>query len=217
MEHEAESFDLLLRSCRQIDLNLTDEQAAKFMIYLSQLLQWNRVTNLTSITDPQKIVIKHFVDSLTALAATSFPFQAVVIDVGAGAGFPGLPLKIVRDDLRLVLIEPIKKKCSFLTSITGLLKLSDVSIFPGSLRQYVDQVKYTAADIMVLRALRFDEIKEQAEMLLNKTGKIILYRTQMIGADSAPSGFMIKSQKLFSLPMNQGNRVISILTKSVHA
>ena len=215
MEHEAESFDLLLHSCRQIDLNLTDEQAAKFMIYLSQLLQWNRVTNLTSITDPQKIVIKHFVDSLTALAATAFPFQAVVIDVGAGAGFPGLPLKIVRDDLRLVLIEPIKKKCSFLTSITGLLKLGDVSIFPGSFRQYVDQIKHSAADIMVLRALRFDEIKEQAEVLLNKRGKIILYRTQMIGADSAPSGFMIESQKLFSLPMNQGNRVICILTKSV--
>lgn len=217
MEHESEFFNLLLRSCQQINLNLTDEQAAKFMIYLSQLLQWNRVTNLTSITDPQKIVIKHFVDSLTALAATAFPFQAVVIDVGTGAGFPGLPLKIVRDDLRLVLIEPVKKKCSFLSSITGLLKLGDVSIFPGSLRQYVNQIKYSAADVMVMRALRFDEIREQAEVLLNKAGKIILYRTQMIGADSAPSGFIIESQKSFSLPMNQGNRVITILTRSVHA
>ena len=217
MEHESEFFDLLLRSCQQIDLNLTDEQAAKFMIYLSQLLQWNRVTNLTSITDPQKIVIKHFVDSLTALAATAFPSQAVVVDVGAGAGFPGLPLKIVRDDLRLILIEPIKKKCSFLSSMAGLLKLGDVSIFPGSLRQYIEQLKYTAADIMVLRALRFDEIKDQAEVVLNKMGKVILYRTQMIQADSIPRGFMIESQKLFSLPMNQGDRVISVLTKCAQA
>lgn len=217
MEHESEFFDLLLRSCQQIDLNLTDEQAAKFMIYLSQLLQWNRVTNLTSITDPQKIVIKHFVDSLTALAATAFPSQAVVVDVGAGAGFPGLPLKIVRDDLRLVLIEPVKKKCSFLSSVVGLLKLGDVSIFPGSLRQYIEQLKYTAADIMVLRALRFDEIKDQAEVVLNKMGKVILYRTQMIQADSIPRGFMIESQKLFSLPMNQGDRVISVLTKCAQA
>jgi 16S rRNA (guanine527-N7)-methyltransferase len=217
VEHESEFFDLLLRSCRQIDLNLTDEQAAKFMIYLSQLLQWNRVTNLTSITDPQKIVIKHFVDSLTALVATAFPSQAVVVDVGAGAGFPGLPLKIVRDDLRLILIEPVKKKCSFLSSVAGLLKLSDVSIFPGSLRQYVDQLKYTDADIMVLRALRFDEIKDQAEVVLNKMGKVILYRTQMIEADSIPRGFMIESQDLFSLPMNQGDRVISVLTKRAQA
>lgn len=217
MEHESEFFDLLLRSCRQIDLNLTDEQAAKFMIYLSQLLQWNRVTNLTSITDPQKIVIKHFVDSLTALVATVFPSQAVVVDVGAGAGFPGLPLKIVRDDLRLILIEPVKKKCSFLSSVAGLLKLSDVSIFPGSLRQYVDQLKYIDADIMVLRALRFDEIKDQAEVVLNKMGKVILYRTQMIEADSIPRGFMIESQNLFSLPMDQGDRVISVLTKCAQA
>jgi 16S rRNA (guanine527-N7)-methyltransferase len=217
VEHESEFFDLLLRSCRQIDLNLTDEQAAKFMIYLSQLLQWNRVTNLTSITDPQKIVIKHFVDSLTALVATAFPSQAVVVDVGAGAGFPGLPLKIVRDDLRLILIEPVKKKCSFLSSVAGLLKLSDVSIFPGSLRQYVDQLKYIDADIMVLRALRFDEIKDQAEVVLNKMGKVILYRTQMIEADSIPRGFMIESQDLFSLPMNQGDRVISVLTKRAQA
>jgi 16S rRNA (guanine527-N7)-methyltransferase len=217
VEHESEFFDLLLRSCRQIDLNLTDEQAAKFMIYLSQLLQWNRVTNLTSITDPQKIVIKHFVDSLTALVATAFPSQAVVVDVGAGAGFPGLPLKIVRDDLRLILIEPVKKKCSFLSSVAGLLKLSDVSIFPGSLRQYVDQLKYIDADIMVLRALRFDEIKDQAEVVLNKMGKVILYRTQMIEADSIPRGFMIESQNLFSLPMNQGDRVISVLTKRAQA
>ena len=217
MEHESEFFDLLLRSCQQIDLNLTDEQAAKFMIYLSQLLQWNRVTNLTSITDPQKIVIKHFVDSLTALAATAFPSQAVVVDVGAGAGFPGLPLKIVRDDLRLVLIEPVKKKCSFLSSVVGLLKLGDVSIFPGSLRQYIEQLIYTAADIMVLRALRFDEIKDQAEVVLNKMGKVILYRTQMIQADSIPRGFMIESQKLFFLPMNQGDRVVSVLTKCAQA
>jgi 16S rRNA (guanine527-N7)-methyltransferase len=216
VEHKHEFSDLLLRSCRQIGLNLTNEQATQFMIYLSQLLQWNRVTNLTSITDPEKIVIKHFVDSLTALAATSFPSQAIVIDVGAGAGFPGLPLKIVRRDLRLVLIEPVKKKCSFLTSIAGLLKLSDVSIFPGSLQQYVSQVKFTAADIMVVRALRFDEIKEQVEMLLNKMAKVILYRTQIIGPDSIPGGFIIESQKLFSLPLNQGNRVISVMNRPVH-
>lgn len=216
MEHEDEFSDLLLRSCRQIGLNLTNEQAAQFMIYLSQLLQWNRVTNLTSITDPEKIVIKHFVDSLTALAATAFPSQAVVIDVGAGAGFPGLPLKIARRDLHLVLIEPVKKKCSFLNSITGLLKLSDVSIFPGSLHQYVSQVKFAAADIMVVRALRFDEIQEQAELLLKKMAKVILYRTQLIGTDSIPGGFIIESQKLFSLPLNQGNRVISVMNKAVH-
>lgn len=140
-----------------------------------------------------------------------------MVDVGAGAGFPGLPLKIVRDDLRLILIEPVKKKCSFLSSVAGLLKLSDVSIFPGSLRQYVDQLKYIDADIMVLRALRFDEIKDQAEVVLNKMGKVILYRTQMIEADSIPRGFMIESQNLFSLPMNQGDRVISVLTKCAQA
>ncbi|WP_455388840.1 16S rRNA (guanine(527)-N(7))-methyltransferase RsmG [Petrachloros mirabilis] len=186
------------------------------MLYLEQLLLWNKVTNLTSITDPREIVSKHFVDSLVALTATDFPSNAIVIDVGSGAGFPGLPLKIARSDLQLVLVEPTKKKCSFLRSVVGLLQLRNVSIFTGTVQEFVSQPGHVSGDLMVIRALRFDEIRDQAIGALKKDGKVVLYRAEKIRIGSVPSGFVINSEKSFSLPLDHGRRVISVLTKSMH-
>ena len=217
MEHERQLREFLVRSISELGLDLTEEKIEQFMLYLEQLLQWNKVTNLTSIKDPHEIASKHFIDSLTALAATDFPSHAIVIDVGAGAGFPGIPLKIARSDLELVLVEPTKKKCSFLSSVVGSLKLTDVSIFPGTLQQYVAQTEYIQSDVMVVRALRFDEIEEQAMKVLKKMGKAVLYRADKIRISSVPSGFVIQSEKSFSLPMNHGHRVVSVLTKSINA
>jgi 16S rRNA (guanine527-N7)-methyltransferase len=216
VEHQRQLRDFLVRSTSGLGLNFDDEKIEQFMLYLEQLVQWNEVTNLTSITDPQEIVSKHFVDSLTALAATDFPSNAVVIDVGAGAGFPGLPLKIARSDLQLVLIEPTKKKCSFLSSVVGLLKLKDASIFAGTLQQYVTQASYVSGDLIVIRALKFSDIWEQAILALKKTGKVVLYRAEKIGIGSVPFGFVIDSEKSFSLPMNHGSRVVSVLIKALH-
>jgi len=216
VEHKRQLRDFLVGSTRGLGLNFDDEKIEQFMLYLDQLVQWNEVTNLTSITDPQEIVSKHFIDSLTALAATDFPPNAVVIDVGAGAGFPGLPLKIARSDLQLVLVEPTKKKCSFLSSVVGLLKLKDASIFAGTLQQYVSQASYVSGDLIVIRALKFSDIWEQAILALKKTGKAVLYRAEKIGIGSVPSGFVIDSEKSFSLPMNHGSRVVSVLIKALH-
>ena len=216
MEHEPQLRDFLVRSVNGLGLNLDDEKVGQFMLYLELLLQWNKITNLTSITDPQEIVSKHFVDSLTALAATDFPFNAIVIDVGAGAGFPGLPLKIVRSDLRLVLVERTKKKCSFLSSVVGLLKLRDVSVFAGTVQEFVAQAERVFGDLLVIRALRFDEVQEQVIGALKKDAKAVLYRADKIGIGSVPSGFVIDSEKSFSLPMDHGHRVISVLTNSMH-
>jgi 16S rRNA (guanine527-N7)-methyltransferase len=217
VEHERQLREFLVRSTSELGVELTDEKIAQFMLYLEQLRQWDKITNLTSIRDPHEIVSKHFVDSLTALAATNFPSNAVVIDVGSGAGFPSLPLKIARSDLQLILVEPTKKKCSFLNLVIGLLRLMDVSIFAGTLQQYTAQTDYIHGDVMVVRALRFSEIERQARTALNKMGKTVLYRAGEMGISSAPSGFVVQSEKSFALPMNHGRRVISVLTKSIDA
>jgi 16S rRNA (guanine527-N7)-methyltransferase len=216
VEHERELRKLLIRSTSELNLTLTEAQIEQFMFYLAQLLQWNRTTNLTSITEPSEVISKHFVDSLTAMAAVDFPLGAVVTDVGAGAGFPGLPLKLVRDDLQLVLIEPVQKKCSFLRSLVGSLRLQKVSIFSGTLQQYIDQ-EHMLSDLMVTRALRFDDIEEQVCRLLRPTGKAILYRTEKMRIHSQDSRFKVQSEKTFSLPMNHGNRVIAVLDRAVPA
>ena len=136
MEHETELCEFTISSIRELGLTIGNGQAEQFVRYLAHLIEWNKTINLTAIIDPKEIVIKHFVDSLAALVATSFPKNGVVLDVGSGGGFPGLPLKIVRSDMRLVLIEPVQKKCSFLNSVIGLLKLQDVSTFDGTIEQY---------------------------------------------------------------------------------
>jgi 16S rRNA (guanine527-N7)-methyltransferase len=214
VEHEIELCEFLFGTTSELDLNLTNAQIEQFMLYLSQLLQWNKTTNLTSITDPYEVISKHFVDSLIALVAIDFPLHGTVIDVGAGAGFPGIPLKIVRNDLQLVLVEPVQKKNSFLHSIVGSLKLQNVSIFSGSLKQYVAQKQYLLGDLMVVRALRFDEIEEQALVALKPTGKVVLYRTEKMGINPSPSPFKTDLERSFSLPKSHGSRVISIMSRT---
>lgn len=215
MEQSAEVRNFLASSLREIGLAFDQEQTDKVLLYLDQLLEWNKVTNLTSIEDPYEIISKHFIDSLTALRATDFPPHATVIDVGSGAGFPGLPLKIARSDLQLVLIEPVQKKCSFLSSIVGLLKLKEVFIFTGNLGQYTSRVDYLLGDILTVRALRFEEIESQAFRALNDHGKGLLYRTEKAKSDQNFEWFTVKSQSSFSLPGDQGSRVIIVLEKRV--
>ena len=213
MEHERELREFLVCATRELSLNLTEQQIAQFMLYLTQLLQWNRITNLTSITDPYEVIAKHFVDSLTALVAVDFPSKGTAIDVGTGAGFPSVPLKIVRSDLQLVLVEPVQKKCSFLHSIAGSLKLQELSIFPGTLQQYVAQKQYPTGDLIVVRALRFDEIEDQVLIALKPRGKVVLYRTEKIGKNTC-SHFKVESESSFSLPRSHGSRVVTVMTRA---
>ena len=214
MEHQYELRDVLVRSTKNFGIDLTNEQVEQFVLYLAELVHWNKITNLTGITDPLEVTGKHFVDSLTALTALDFPTRAVVLDVGAGAGFPGIPLKIARKDLELILIEPAKKKCSFLSSIIGRLKLRDVSVFVGNIRQYVAQTEYRLGDIIVTRGLGLNEIQEQVEAALNKEGKLVLYRTGRMSKELPVPGLKVLSETNFTLPLNYGNRVVSVMVKS---
>ena len=212
MEQERALREFLVTSTKGLGVSLTEQQAEQFLVYLSQLLAWNKTINLTSITDPFEIVTKHFVDSLTALSAYKFPSHSLVVDVGSGAGFPGIPVKIVRSDLRLLLIEPSQKKCSFLHSIVGALRLEQVSIYPGELRQYAAQEPHVLADVIVLRALRFDEIAEPAAFSLKPTGHLLLFRTERMD-ELTSQAFRVESNHDFVLPMNHGSRVVTVLAK----
>ena len=213
MEQERALREFLVTSTSGLGFSLTEQQTRQFLLYLSQLLAWNRTINLTSITDPYEIISKHFVDSLTALSAFKFPLESTVVDVGSGAGFPGIPLKIVQGDLHLVLVEPSQKKCSFLHFIVGALKLERVSIYPGELKQYAAQEPCPCADVMLLRALRFDEIAGVAALIVKPTGHVLLYRTE--GLDQRPSPeFRVESNHGFALPMNHGSRVVTVLARA---
>lgn len=105
-------------------LPLSPQQAAAFQRYMELLLEWNEKMNLTAITEPQQVVEKHFLDSLLLLKAVEIPPNAKVIDVGTGAGFPGIPLLIYRPDIHLTLLDSLQKRLNFLQAVCDALGLS---------------------------------------------------------------------------------------------
>ena len=214
MEHEPELCEFTISSVRELGLTIGDSQAEQFVRYLAHLIEWNKTINLTAIIDPKEIIIKHFVDSLAALVATSFPQNGVVLDVGSGGGFPGIPLKIVRSDMRLVLIEPVQKKCSFLNSVIGLLKLQDVSTFDGTIEQYAKRPIRHVIDMVVVRALKYEEIRKHIPALLTSKGKVVLYRTEAIKKQEIGEEFHLVSETALILPQGSGNRVITVIERN---
>jgi len=113
---------------RVLGLKLTSEQLSTLECYENQLLEWNSRFNLTAIQEPEKIRTKHFLDSLTCLIAMRDTPMEKVIDVGTGAGFPGLPLKIIYPKMQLTLVESVGKKVDFLRHIVNSLDIGDVTI-----------------------------------------------------------------------------------------
>ena len=214
MEHEQELHEFTISSVRELGLTILESQAEQFMRYLTHLIEWNKTINLTAIIDPKEIIIKHFVDSLAALVATGFPQNGLVLDVGSGGGFPGIPLKIMRPDTRLVLVEPVQKKCSFLNSVIGLLKLHDVTTFGGTIEQYAKQPLRHAIDTVVVRALKFEEIRQHIPALLTSRGRVVLYRTEPIKDREIGKEFHFVNETALVLPQESGKRVVSVIERS---
>jgi 16S rRNA (guanine527-N7)-methyltransferase len=150
-------MEKLQAGARKLGLHLTAEQLEKFEIYYRELIDWNKRMNLTSITDYAEVQVKHFLDSLTVVTANE-PFNKGqnlrVIDVGTGAGLPGLPLKIIRPGIRLVLLEATAKKTQFLHYLVDRLGLEDVAIVAGRAEEVAHDVRYREKfDLVLSRAV----------------------------------------------------------------
>jgi 16S rRNA (guanine527-N7)-methyltransferase len=201
----------MVASATSIGLSLTSTHLDQFMTYIQELIRWNKKINLTGIDKPKDIIVKHFVDSLAALNACNIPLNSVVVDIGSGAGFPGIPLKIVREDLRLILVEPVQKKSSFLKSLIGLLKLKHASTFDGTVQDYAKVPSRTLTDFALVRAVKFNEIMSSVKELLRQGGRAILYRAESIDSTEKYTSFTLMNELSFALPYGYGHRVISVL------
>ncbi|MDR7418459.1 MAG: 16S rRNA (guanine(527)-N(7))-methyltransferase RsmG [Armatimonadota bacterium] len=113
------------------DLHLSDEAIERFDRYLAALLRWRTRLNLTAAESADEIVGVHFADSLLALLAWPFPHGARVVDVGSGAGFPGIPLKIARPDLAMTLVEASRRRVAFLEHARDVLEMPDIDVVWG--------------------------------------------------------------------------------------
>lgn len=207
---------LLQESSAEIGVPLSAEQVQQFIVYLEQLQIWNQSFNLTRITLIDEIIIKHFVDSLAALRAEDVKVGARFLDVGTGAGFPGIPLKLARLDMHMTLVEPVAKKVSFLRFIIGLLRLENIDIFDGTLERFMNErMPYGSFDYLATRALKHGLILKDGQKLLRQGGKAILFSSQPIPLPDLSSNWSLLREHTFQLQKGYGQRVISIVIPSV--
>ena len=123
--------ELLMRYADGYGLRLTEEQAEQMDRYAGLLLEWNEKMNLTAITQPEEVLVKHFLDSLLLLRWVDIPREGELIDVGCGAGFPSMPCRIVREDLQLTLLDSLQKRLRFLEEVCSQLGLENVRRIHG--------------------------------------------------------------------------------------
>lgn len=123
--------DLLLQGAAQLGAPLSAKQLEEFTNYLDLLEAWNRRANLVGSADRRTIIVRHFLDALSCLKSGKFEGSLHVIDVGSGAGLPGIPIKIARPALRMTLLDSVRKKADFLSRVVEVLKLENVSVTWG--------------------------------------------------------------------------------------
>lgn len=195
---------------------LAPEQLAAFDRLGEELLRWNRYSNLTAITDPDEIVIKHFYDSLTLAPLLSG--QERLLDVGSGAGFPGIPLKIALPALQVVTVDAVQKKIFFQRHMIRTLGLTGITALHERIENIAAQpdVGFTVIVSRAFTALA-DFVKLVAP-LLSPTGRIIAMkgkegRAEAAQLDCAALGVQIADISEFSLPMGAGERSLIVLKK----
>lgn len=165
--------ELLDNGVQEIGFPCSKKEISSFMTFLSELKKWNKTYNLTALKTDNDIIIKHFLDSILYLKA--FPEGRLKIaDAGSGAGFPGIPIKIIRPDMNVALIESSRKKATFLRHIVRLLELTEISVIEDRIENLRDEHK-NSFDIVVSRAtFKIKDFVETARPYIKTNGLLVL-------------------------------------------
>ncbi len=162
--------DILINGLSELGFEATEAELVQFDIYLSELKRWSKAYSLTSLRTDRDIIVKHFLDSALYLKAIPAEVQSIA-DVGAGAGFPGVVLKILRPGLQVILIEPALKKDTYLRNLISKLKLEGISTLHARVED-VDDLEVGAACTRALFSVK--EFVEQAGHIVRPGGLFIL-------------------------------------------
>lgn len=146
--------EILAARAAEAGIPLTAEQIGQFLVYHEMLLDWNTRMNLTALTAPEDVAVKHIIDSLTAYDAALFDGARTLIDVGTGAGLPGIPLAVYAPHLTVTLLDSLNKRVRFLTEVTAAMGLPNVRCIHARAEESARTVEHRAAyDIVVSRAV----------------------------------------------------------------
>lgn len=217
-------IELLIEGSKEYSIELSHEQASKFSQYAELLVKWNENINLTAITDEEDIVIKHFLDSLSIN-----PYipegPKTLIDVGTGAGFPGIPIKIIREDFKITLLDSLEKRVKFLNEVCNALNLKDIISTHGRAEDFGVDKKYREQfDIVTARAVANLPVLLEYCLPFAKVGGMFIamkgpdVKEELKDAKKALDilGGQVEEIKSFILPNSDNERNVIIIRKCRH-
>lgn len=216
-----EYLEVLNKGSLELGIELNAQQKKQFAIYLKQLLFFNKKVNLTSITNTLEVVKKHFLDSLSLLSTKYMAQDLSVVDIGAGAGFPGLPIKIVQPGIKMSLVEASRKKSLFLDHMAELFDLKQISIVNMRAEEFGKGSGREKFDIVVSRALSSLPVSlEYAIPLLKKEGFYLAMKGRLKNEPSTKKaceelGAALVETKQLNVPYLEEERNVVVFKKKI--
>lgn len=216
---EERIFDIKLR---KLGIVLTEKMKEQFDRYFELLVEWNRMMNLTGITDYNEVNEKHFLDSLAIVKVQDMEMISTVIDIGTGAGFPGIPLKIVYPHLKVTLLDSLNKRIKFLNCVIQELALEDISALHGRAEDFAKKGEYRERyDLCVSRAVaNLATLSEYCLPYVKRNGLFVSYKSGEIEEELCKSekavsvlGGKIEKVEKFCLPESDISRSFVMIRK----
>ncbi|SET25445.1 16S rRNA m(7)G-527 methyltransferase [Oceanobacillus limi] len=203
-------------------ITLTKRQLEQFSIYFNTLVEWNEKINLTALTSEEDVYLKHFYDSISAAFYHDFNTNSHICDVGAGAGFPSIPLKICFPDLKVTIVDSLKKRIGFLNHLAAQLELTDVAFYHDRAETFGKNSSFRESfDIVMARAVaRMSVLSELCLPLCKVNGVFIAMKGSQAKEEISVAnnaielfGGEVAKSHTFSLPMEDSERSIVIIDK----
>jgi 16S rRNA (guanine527-N7)-methyltransferase len=219
MEYDTTQFK---KDLKQLNVTLSDFQVEQFMVYYEMLAEWNQVMNLTAITEYNAVLKKHFIDSLSLCKAYDTSKNISCIDVGTGAGFPGLALKIAYPNMKVTLLDSLQKRIQFLDAVIQKLELTGIETIHGRAEDYAKPgMLREKFDLSVSRAVaNLSTLSEYCLPFVKKGGYFISYKSEKIAEEMEAAenaifvlGGEVKDQIEFMLPDSDIYRNLFVIIK----
>lgn len=217
-------FLQLKKDLNEFGIELTSEMEEQFLLYYNMLIEWNSFMNLTAITDFDEVLKKHFTDSVSLIRAIPDLGEKKyrMIDIGTGAGFPGIPLKIVFPNISVVLLDSLNKRVNFLKEVISKLQLTDITAMHGRAEDFAQNKEYRESfDLCVSRAVaNLATLSEYCLPFVKKNGRFISYKSEKVSEEFEVSGKAIsvlggeyENQVTFELPDSDIYRNLFVIKK----